>query len=619
MKKLLLIVIFLLIPHKAYAVTYAPVDITKLNIMQLQDAVDKGYLNYELITKLYLERISTYDDKYNAIININDDAMEEAKAKDKYYKEHGRTSLLFGIPIIVKDNIDVLGMPTTLGTKSLSDNYPKSDAEIIKNLKEKGAIILAKSNMSEFAFLASSSTSSYGTVKNAYNINYSSYGSSGGSAVSVSLKYAPVAIGTDTNSSLRAPSQAASVIGFRPTLNKLSMEGIINYDMTRDVVGPITTNIYDSAVIMASLENKEEDLYLENMENALVSNIKIGVIDDFLYGNYSYIYGTGKTYDKLITLFENNLKKLEENGVTVIHLKDFYKQKYANIEDATTGGWTMCYSFNKYIKNTTSEIRSFEDLTIDYGHIYSLYEYLDECERDIDEINGYEKKKADYRTYVDDIYEKYDLDALVYPTTKNRLSRIGEGNFESPSYAIAPVLGYPAVSMPLGFIDGLPYGMEFVSTKNNEQRLYEILSYYEKINKVYKLSSLAKNLYEIPESVDNLKNLYETALEQEILYLIPTKNGRNYKESVVSISEFFENYSSYNDFKTIDELALQLSRNYNEALNNLKIGNEKQVKKNKIDKLIILLLKVLVITILIIIFLKLVQLFRRKTNKKRRL
>lgn len=260
MKKMLIIII-LLIPFSVSAKTYAPVDITNLNIKELQDAVDKGYLTYELITKLYLERIKEYDDKYNAIITINEESLKEAREKDNYYKEHGRDSILFGIPVIVKDNIDVKGMPTTLGAKSLKDNYPNQDAEIIKNLKENGAIILAKSNMSEFAFLASSSTSSFGTTKNAYNNNYSSYGSSGGSAVSVALKYAPAAIGTDTNSSLRAPSAAASVIGFRPTLNKLSLRGIAGYDITRDTPGPIATNIYDSAIIMEALETKGGGLY----------------------------------------------------------------------------------------------------------------------------------------------------------------------------------------------------------------------------------------------------------------------------------------------------------------------------------------------------------------------
>lgn len=608
MKKLLMLVILLLIPSNIGAVTYAPVDITDLNIIELQDAVDKGYLTYELITKLYLERIKAYDDEYNAIINLNENALKEAREKDNYYKEHGRTSLLFGIPIIVKDNIDVKEMPTTLGTKSLKDNYPKEDAQIIKNLKDKGAIILAKSNMSEFAFMASSSTSSYGTTKNAYNSSYSSYGSSGGSAVSVSLKYAPIALGTDTNSSLRSPSSAASVIGFRPSLTKLSTTGIINYDMTRDTSGVITTNIYDNAIIMAALENKEDNFYLESLERSTLSNITIGVIDDFLYGNDSLIYGTGKTYDKLVTLFEKTLKKLEENGVKIVHIKNFYTDEYAYVDSLTSGGWTMCYSFNKYIRNSTSKIRSFEQLTRDYNHIYSLYDYLDDCTRDIKEIDTYEDIKKDYRTYVENIYKKYNLDVLVYPTTKNRLSRVGESNFESASYAVAPVLGLPAVSMPLGFIDNLPYGIEFVVLKNNEQRLYEILYNYEKINNVYQLPSSAKNLYEIPESVEKLKKIYEENKEMSVTHIVSSNKVRKYKENLLAIKEFFSNYANYKDISQIEKKAKELYQNYEKSLNDIE----------NIDIIFILRIIGLIILGFIILFIIVIKIIKKCRRIKRR-
>lgn len=612
MKKILILVILILIPFNIHAITYAPVDITELDITELQDAVDKGYLNYELITKLYLERINTYDDTYNALITINENAIEEAKEKDVYYKEHGRTSLLFGIPIIVKDNIDVKGMPTTLGTKSLRDNYPKEDAQIIKNLKNKGAIILAKSNMSEFAFMASSTTSSYGTTKNAYNSRYSSYGSSGGSAVSVSLKYAPIALGTDTNSSLRAPASAAAIIGFRPTLNKLSTKGIIAYDITRDAPGPLTTNIMDSSIVMASLENKDEKFYIDNLKDS--SDITIGVIDDFLYGNDSSIYGTRKTYSPLITLFDNVLKKLEKNGIKIVHIKDFYQGKYAYTDDNTLGGWTMCYAFNKYIKNTNSKIKSFEDLTYDDNHIYSLYDYLGDCQRDISEIDTYDDIKQDYRLYVQEIFAQYSLDALVYPTTKNRLSQIGESNFESPSYAIGPVLGFPAVSMPLGYIDGLPYGIEFVSTKNNEQKLYEVLYNYEKLNNVYKLSEKAPNLYEIPESVEKLKKIYEEN-DKKIKYIIKTKAIKEYYENRRAIKEFFNNYSSYKDIEEIDRLAKELYENDVKLINDIK-------KDNIICMFIIIGLiifgTIILIFIILVIIKKCIQIKRRKYQLKSR-
>lgn len=310
-----------------------------------------------------------------------------------------------------------------------------------------------------------------------------------------------------------------------------------------------------------------------------------------MYGNNSSIYGTGKTYSKLITLFEDSLKLLEENGVKVIHIKNFYKREYANVEENTLGGWTMCHTFNQYIKNTSSKIKSYEQLAKNPNHIYELN--VNNCKRDLKEIDKYETRKKDYRNYVDNIYKEYNLDALVYPTTKNRLSLVGESNFESPSYAIAPVLGLPAVSMPLGFIDDLPYGIEFVSTKNNEKKLYEILYNYEQINKVYKLPKEAKNLYEIPESVEQLKKLYEEDIDIN-------------KEAYLTIKEFFKNYSNYGNIEEIDRLAKELYINYEASIINSENDNKAIIAKT------------IIVIILLIIFLIFLQIVENKKLKRRR-
>ena len=170
MKYIKIVLIFFLFSLKVSAYFEAPVDITKMDIFEIQESIDKGYLNYENLVKLYLDRINTYDSKYKAIININENAIEEAKKCDLEYQKNGRSNILYCIPIIVKDNIDVKGLPTTAGSLALKDSIPNEDAYVIKKLKEKGMIILAKANMSAFAFSATSSASAYGTVKNAYDL-----------------------------------------------------------------------------------------------------------------------------------------------------------------------------------------------------------------------------------------------------------------------------------------------------------------------------------------------------------------------------------------------------------------------------------------------------------------
>lgn len=554
----LMFFIFLSSCHAYYE---APVDITKMDIYDIQEAIDQGYLTYELLIRLYLDRIEEYDD-YNAIISINENAIEDAKECDREYKEKGRNSVLFCIPIIVKDNIDVKGMATTAGAYSLSDSIPNEDANVISKLKDRGMIVLAKTNMSEFAFMASSSVSSYGTVKNAYNLNYSSYGSSGGSAVGVSVNFAPVALGTDTNSSLRAPASANGVISFRSTFGLVDTTGILAYDIARDVVGPLTRSVKENALLLEVMAGKEEGVYSDLSSDSL-KNKTIAVLDQFAYGDDDLeISGTGPTDEKIENMFNEALDKMEEAGAKIIHLDDFYTDEYYNLDQNTLGGWTMCYAFNKYIKNTSSEIKSFEELVYSSGHIYSLIDYLPDCLRDISEINEDENLKEGYSQYVQSIMEKYDVDAFVYPTTKNKVAKVDADEFSSASYAIAPILGYPAVSMPMGYdSDGLAYGMEFVGVKNDEANLYQIIYAFEQINKVYKLPDIAPSLYEVSSEVIKLKELYEK-INEKTLFL---SNGKNkvYEE----IKDFFLNYNDYdnkaetatilyNKYKTADDLVL---------------------------------------------------------------
>ena len=280
MKKIIIFLI-LLLPINSLALTKSVVDINNLNIYQIQEYVDKGYLTYEEITKIYLERINEYNEQYNAIITVNDKALEQAKKLDKEYKENGKRSLLHGIPILVKDNIDVKGMPTTAGAKALLDSYPYENAPIIQKLVDAGAIIIAKTNMDEFAFNAAYSHSSFGYVYNAYNIKYSSYGSSGGTAVGVASNLAVAGIGTDTGSSIRIPSAANGLVGLRPTYDSINANGIIKFESLRDVAGPITKYVTDNAIILEIIDEKDTN-YQDNFKIENLNGIKIGVFKSVL-------------------------------------------------------------------------------------------------------------------------------------------------------------------------------------------------------------------------------------------------------------------------------------------------------------------------------------------------
>ncbi len=593
MKKIKIILVFLIFfisNIKAY--NEAPIDITTMDVYEIQEAIDKGYLTYELLIKLYLDRIDAYDVKYKSIITINEKAIEEAKNCDIEFKENGRSNILWCMPIIVKDNMDVNGMPTTVGSKALSDSYPNEDASVIKKLKEKGMIVIAKSNMSEFAFSSSSSVSYYGTVHNAYNLDYSSYGSSGGSAVAVAAGYAPFALGTDTNSSLRAPAAANNVIGFRPTLNLIETKGIFAYDITRDAVGPITKTVKENILLMNAMSSKDYNIPEDNS----LSGKNIVVLDQFM---------PSSTYNEIKTMFNNSVKKLEEAGANIIHLNNVYSSDYEYIGNSTMGGWTMCYAFNKYIKNTSSKIKTFYDLASANTNTYSLWENYNRCNVSISYIDTIETQKSNFRKTINNVITKYNVDAFIYPTHTGKVLRIGESNSGGNSYKIAPVLGLPAVSVPLGFdSSGLAYGIEFMGAKNSENKLYEIIYEYEKLNHNYKLPDIAPALYTIPDSVNNLKGLYEALLNNKgyILNYLVLKGQKE------EIKEYFQNY---NDFENKSEEAGNIYENTIGALKSVGYIYDEETKTlNK--SIFLIMIKVLLYLTVIYLLYRVLNLSKKK-------
>ncbi len=568
MKKILLIIVlFFTFLININALTESVIDITEMDIFELQEAVDNDLINYETLTKIYLDRINEYDKNYKAIININENAIDEAKKCDEIYKKDGRKSILFGIPIIVKDNIDVYGLPTTAGAKSLKDNYPNNNATLIQNLIDKGAIIIGKANMSEFAFMASSSVSSYGTVKNAYNTNYSSYGSSGGSAVSVATSFAALGIGTDTNMSVRGPSSANNLYGMRPTFNSISSQGIIAYDITRDTVGPITKTAKENAVMLAAMKGEDEKKYINT--NSTLKGKKIGVLKQFINGTAT---GLDNSDSEVKELFYKTVDLLKENGVEIIEIDNFYNSTYNSISNNTVAGWTMCYAFNNYIKNTTGTIRSFNKLAASSGHIYSLWGYTTDCSRTVSSniISKYDDKKISYKNAFEKLFNNNELDAIMYPTLNNKLLKVGTSGLKSNAMHISPVLGVPDITIPMGEINGLYYGFDLIGLKNSEKTLYDIAISYNEINNTYVLPSIAPNLYEIKEEVKDLKELYLKNKNKNYEKVKSKELSEEYKTIINDIKEYFKNY---NEIENKEEKAKELTKDYNEII--IKINNYK--------------------------------------------
>ena len=532
MKKLkYLLFILLFIPSKIYAYDKAVVDINNLSIKELQEYVDKGYLTYEKITKLYLDRIEAYNEKYNAIITINENALEEARQKDIEYKKNGRTSLIYGLPLMVKDNIDVKGMPTTNGTKALLDSYPNEDADVVKKLRENGAIFLGKTNMDEFAFNYMYSHSSFGYTTNAYNTLYTSYGSSGGSAVSVAANLVVYALGSDTGVSVRVPSSANGVVGIRPSFDIMSGKGVIKFESTRDVVGVITKYVEDSAIVLDIIDN-EETKYTDYLNDNL-KGIKIGVVRSYVSTTTSNTSTTyGKVDKSVYELFNQSINKLKELGAEVVYI-DSLPLSYKF--DATN----MCYEFNQYIKNTSSKIKSLDDLIKDGRYTQWIDSYNNYwCNIDYTKTSSY-KSYINHRNSnikkAENVFNNNKLDAIIYPTIKNELLTLQSAKngyrTYTPSSMTAPLTGYPALTLPMGKIKEFSYGLEIFTKSKNEPVIYKIASSFEKVNKVYKTPDISPSLYEIPSDVTKLLNYYDEY-----------KNNSNYELANKRMQEFIDTY-----------------------------------------------------------------------------
>lgn len=554
MRKKIFILFLILIPINAFALTKAPIDITNETVTSLSQALNEEIITSEELINIYLERINEYNAQYDALITINENVINEAKELDKERQNGNIKSSIHGIPIIVKDNIDVLGTATTAGSKALSDNFPNEDALIIQKLKDAGAIIIAKANMSKFAFYASSSLSDYGTVKNAYNLAYSSYGSSGGSAVSVALNFAPIAIGTDTNASVRLPAQAASLIGYRPTLGLISRTGIIPYDPERDTPGVIGKTIEDIITITNIIKGKDEkDNKTYDSENLKITditpqNLTLGISETFLNGSNDNTLPENKEINAEVkNLLTNALDKIKDSGIAIKVIDNYYTIDIDNEVAKSYSGYQFCDKFNEYILNHQGTIKTFEELaTLTPG----LDGYVEDCNSQMNQSYK-DELKENYKDYIEDIMKENNLDAIIYPSSKNKILELGTTGIINLSAHASSTINYPAITIPIGYDrDNLPYSLEIMTKTQNDSLLLSIANKIDSLN-LYESKNPLPSLYEVDEEVTKLIQKYTKRYNQKTTFL--NKKWFN------KVKKYFKNYQNIENPR---KEAKSLNQNY---------------------------------------------------------
>lgn len=408
------------------------------DIADIREAILAGVITCREVTQYYLDRIDAYNAPYNCFITLCSDALEQADARDKQLQEGKAEGLLFGIPIVVKDNIDVKGVHTTNGYKKKQSQIAKKNAETVQLLLDEGAVILAKANMCTGAQSAYwSKSEAVGETKNAYNTYYSPAGSSGGSAVSVSLNFAAAALGTDTNSSLRLPAAMAGCYTLRPTFGLVSLDGVVVYNSTRDTVGAITRSASDLTLMMDVLTDGKYS-YSQNRDENVLSGLRLGIVKELTYPTKLDTNRTEKWIDPEISAaFAGAVEELKACGVEVVEV-------------------------------------SFSDI------FYLSWDTSD---------SGREKFYQEYLK----ILSKYNVSALIFPSYLS--TPLKSGKDEKGKYwdvydstkqillnncgRLSSIVKIPELTIPIGNHSAGPgIGMEIAAPRNSEQLLLDIAVAY---------------------------------------------------------------------------------------------------------------------------------------------
>lgn len=459
--------------------------ILEQDIPSIQSHIQSGDISYEKLVQWYLFRIVKFendkDKMLNAIITINPNAVKEARERDK--NRSSKNHPLFGIPILLKDNINANGIPTSAGTHLLRNNIT-SDAFIVQRMKEKGAIILGKTNLSEWAnFLCIDCPNGYsaigGQTLNPYGRKiFDTGGSSSGSGAAIAANYATVAVGTETSGSILSPSGKNSLVGFKPTVGLLSRSGIVPLSSTLDTPGPMTRNIIDNAILLSAMtgvdpddmttkDNPKNKKYWEEINTGKIKGVRFGVNKSLLRDS---IYK--QTIEKIILLggiaIEFEPESINFDGFGDLLSADMridlsnYLNKYASVD-------ILPKSMEEIV------IYNLQDslVRIPYGQArFESATKVDISPEDLDELSN--RLHNEGIRYFETPMVEYNLDVIL--SIDNR----GAG------YAAAAK--YPCLTIPMGYTEsGQPTGLTFIARPFEEDKLLKIGYTFEQATKIRKL------------------------------------------------------------------------------------------------------------------------------------
>ncbi|GAA4295131.1 amidase [Nibribacter koreensis] len=483
-------------------------ELSEATVQQLQDKMKSGDLTSKKITQLYLDRIKAIDKngpKLNSVIEVNPDALQIAEALDQERKNGKVRGPLHGIPILIKDNIDTKDkMSTSAGALALAENKASRDAFVVTKLREAGAVILGKTNLSEWAnFRSTRSTSGWssrgGQTKNPYVLDRSPCGSSSGSGTAVSANLCAIAVGTETDGSVVCPASVNGAVGIKPTVGLVSRAGIIPISASQDTAGPIARTVADAAILLGAMTGADANdaITQESTGKALTDYTKfldanslqgkrIGVEKSFLKG-----------HEGIDTLYQKAIEVLRSKGATVVEVEVMEKISQLGGDEFKVLQYEFKDGVNKYLATANAKVKSLKEV-IEFNKAneakampYFKQETLESSEKlgDInskDYITAREKNLRESRAIINKIMEDNKLDAISGPTYGPSwcIDVVNGDAFSGYGLSTpAAISGYPHITVPMGLVHHLPIGFSFFGKPYTEGPLIGLAYAFEQATK----------------------------------------------------------------------------------------------------------------------------------------
>ena len=483
-------------------------DVFEQSILQLQEAMTNDRVTSRQITEQYLARIEAFDrqgPELNSIIAINERALDQAEALDHERAETGARGPLHGVPVVVKDNYDMVGMPTTGGSIALADWYPPDDAFQVAKLKEAGAVIIAKTNMHELAYGITTISSLGGQTRNPYDPSRNPGGSSGGTGVAVAASFAAAGMGSDTCGSIRIPSAHHALVGLRGTIGLSSRDGIIPLALTHDIGGPLTKSVTDLAIMLdvtvgVDSADPTTELSQGHIPPTYIDFLQEGALDGARIGTLEFLLGTAPKDQPVRRVIQEALDAMEAAGAEIIELE------LPDLEDLMEGRGPILNEFRvqlaEYLETPGTPVKSLQEI-LDAGLFHETLEInlrRAAGEPGLDDPRYIEAlaRREVVRQTVLSAMKTHQLDAIAYPTIRRTAAPIGVPQ-QGTNCKLAPLSGLPAIVVPAGYAaDGMPVGLEMLGPAWGDGEVIRLAYSFEQLTNHRRPPAATPSLYVDP-------------------------------------------------------------------------------------------------------------------------